>query len=590
MNLPVLIPLPLRLITVRKRIIFVNCFDTLCYRYIHPSLVTPQWALVVFHKYSCLSERYNYEDFCRRRRVLACQGVKQEDAFNILYKEFAWNYDIDRSRFVEFCRRAEIAVEVGCLYLNREMVVFLRRNKRDGKKIYLISDSFMTHETFALFLNYLGCANVFDGIYVSNDVGCDKHDGRLYSYVLDALQVSPRDVLVIGDNLHLDVEVPEAEGMKSLWYFPVIHKVRTNCFLKFGKSYNVFACKAKGFLHQSLFGEYSLTLFYSCSRLYEMLKKNNLKKANFLSRGGYMMKKCYDAYQYFVCRDGEETESNYLKTSRKACFLAENAFLSGKLGANDYVLLKEYLSDFEESDGRICLVDEGWYNHSQQCLAKIYHLSTYGFYIGSCEKEDMGGILIHRQGLLFDVDDLGKKSPYYNIFIANRSLYEQLLTSADGSVKGYYRNPSGSIKISEKINEQEQFLYTEYTNDIQKQLLLDVKEFAVWNVGHKNIDIRALASVMLYSVLLNNKKRCAALRVFDQNRFDNLTDGEKCDDKMTKDFHFSIRRMIVHPSEYVGTFCKLQRCIYKKPLLNIIYKAVALIFIVYIKLSYLWDD
>lgn len=99
------------------------------------------------------------------------------------------------------------------------------------------------------------------------------------------------------------------------------------------------------------------------------------------------MKKAFDAYQTLLTPIDHQVKTFYFLNSRKVVFLAKDAF-EYKEGsdARDYDLQKEYLLAHCH-DGKFFMVDEGWYNHSQQALSEMIDVDTYGYYIGSCRKE-----------------------------------------------------------------------------------------------------------------------------------------------------------------------------------------------------------
>lgn len=171
----------------------------------------------------------------------------------------------------------------------------------------------------------------------------------------------------------------------------------------------------------------------------EMATVGGQVELNFFARGGYFMKKAFDAYQSLLVPKEKMVAGHYFLNSRKVVFLAKDAY-DGKTGADakDYQLQKEYV-EAHSYDGKFYMVDEGWYNHSQQTLSEMIDVDTYGYYIGSCRKEKVAHPnRCHRKGLLFEMrDDDKTQSPYFGIFCTNRSMYEQLLSAPHGSVRKY---------------------------------------------------------------------------------------------------------------------------------------------------------
>jgi hypothetical protein len=136
-----------------------------------------------------------------------------------------------------------------------------------------------------------------------------------------------------------------------------------------------------------------------------------------LSRGGSFLKTLFDEYQKELVPENERIESAYCLNSRKVCFAARDDEKSKRL-------LLDYLKNFKSEKG-LFLVDEGWYNHSQQTIASISGWDTFGFYIGSRRKEslDITNQCV-RKGLLFDMGPKKPNTKYYGILCTNCSMYE----------------------------------------------------------------------------------------------------------------------------------------------------------------------
>lgn len=83
-----------------------------------------------------------------------------------------------------------------------------------GKEIIAISD--MTHEHS--FIDSLLKKSNYTGItklYVSSQYGLRKHEGGLFDFVIDELNIAPSDVLHIGDNIKGDLESSTARGING---------------------------------------------------------------------------------------------------------------------------------------------------------------------------------------------------------------------------------------------------------------------------------------------------------------------------------------------------------------------------------------
>ena len=297
---------------------------------------------------------------------------------------------------------------------------------------------------------------------------------------------------------------------------------------------------------------------------------------NFFARGGYFMKKAFDAYQTLLTPIDHKVKTFYFLNSRKVVFLAKDAF-EYKEGsdARDYDLQKEYLLAHCH-DGKFFMVDEGWYNHSQQALSEMIDVDTYGYYIGSCRKEKVEHEnRCHRKGLLFEMrDDDYTKSPYFGIFCTNRSMYEQLLSAPHGSVRKYKSIADGMVEIEEKYDEREKYIYERYTRNLQEMMLVNIKGLAAWHAD-RSMSVSQLANLMLKSALFNNRIRCRFLNDLDRNMVDNFAGNQSFQVKGIKDVRINPVKLFLHPAEYLGMMAKVQRKLVNKPILLIPYYILA---------------
>lgn len=302
------------------------------------------------------------------------------------------------------------------------------------------------------------------------------------------------------------------------------------------------------------------------------------------------MMKAFDAYQKLVLPSSEMVNTHYFLNSRKVVFLAKDAY-ENKEGADafDFKLQKDYLLAHSCQD-KFYMVDEGWYNHSQQMLTEMLGVETYGYYIGSCRKEKLPfGDRCHRKGLLFEMRDDDKTlSPFFGIFCTNRSMYEQLLSAPHGSVRKYKALKDGEVEVEEKYDEREKYIYEIYTRKLQDLMLVNIKGLAAWNID-TYISLRQLARLLLKSALFNNRKRCRFLNDLDKNMVDNCGGNQSFQVKGIKDVRINVLELLLHPANYLGMMAKVQRKIVGKPYLLPPYYLFASLAYCYIRLLNLFE-
>ncbi|MBO9428565.1 HAD-IA family hydrolase [Sulfitobacter sp. R18_1] len=95
------------------------------------------------------------------------------------------------------------------------------------KPVYLISDMYLDFDTIEKMVKKSGIIG-YDKLYLSADYGLRKHDGRLFTLVLDELGVAPEKMLHVGDNKNNDATQAEILGIKVLHWPAAIEKMRRN--------------------------------------------------------------------------------------------------------------------------------------------------------------------------------------------------------------------------------------------------------------------------------------------------------------------------------------------------------------------------
>lgn len=582
-------------INQKHKYIFVDYFDTTCFRHIHSSQIYHQWGKCMLTKFPELKELSLDDIVALRHRAHHKVGEKYEEApYRQTMEQF---YDllieriklfVDKQTFVDVSLNIDISVEIGCQYGNLAIINMLRREKMRGKKIFLVSDFYLPVSAYQDFLVNIQCQSLFDKVYISESCNHTKASGSMYDYVLKVNGIQPDEVVMIGDSKHADVKMAKAHGIDAIWYFPLKHKLWTNFSRITNRDFSKYALVAKfnDLYYRSTFGEYAAPLCFFCQRLSaEMATVGGQVELNFFARGGYFMKKAFDAFQTLMVAKEKVVATHYFLNSRKVVFLAKDAY-DGKAGAEalDYQLQKEYV-EAHSHDGKFYMVDEGWYNHSQQTLSEMINVDTYGYYIGSCRKKKVEHKdRCHRKGLLFEIrDDDKTHSPYFGIFCTNRSMYEQLLSAPHGSVRKYKAVNSGEAEVEEKYDEREKYIYDTYTKGLQDLMLVNIKGLAAWHVD-RDMKLSTLANLLLKSALFNGKERCQFLNDLDKNMVDNCGGNQSSQVKGIKDVRINVLELLVHPANYLGMMAKVQRKLVNKPVLLIPYYICASMAYCYIRL------
>ena len=582
--------------------IFVDYFDTTCFRHIHSSQIYLQWAKVLKTKFPILASLSDEKLVEMRHKAHHMNGEHfyekpyhqtMEDLYSLLSDQVKLAESC--SSFVESSLNIDVSVEIGCQYGNQKIISMLRKEKAKGKQVFLVSDFYLPMEAYHDFLVNLQCEDLFDKVYVSESFNKTKAHGDLYDYILKENSIKADEVVMIGDSTHSDMKMAREHGLHSIWYFPLRHKLWTNFSRLTKRDFSNSQLKKRfhELFHHSTFAEYAIPLYYFSGKLSEEMKPNmgGQVELNFLARGGFFMKKAYDTYQKLIMPLSEIIKTHYFLNSRKVVFLAKDAYkkMDGS-DETDFTLQKDYLLAHSDH-GKFYMVDEGWYNHSQQMLTEMLNIETFGYYIGSCRKEKLQyDDRCHRKGLLFEMRDDNKTlSPFFGIFCTNRSMYEQLLSAPHGSVRKYKSLKDGEVQVEEKYEDKEKYIYDTYTRKLQDLMLVNIKGLTAWNIDN-HISLRLLSRLLLKSALFNSRKRCRFLNDLDRNMVDNCGGNQSFQVKGIKDVRINVVELLLHPANYLGMLAKVQRKIVDKSYLLPPYYILASFAYFYIRFLNLFEN
>lgn len=98
------------------------------------------------------------------------------------------------------------------------MADLLRSLKRDGHRLALVADTRIG--TYINVLNQHGLFDLFDAFAISEEVGAQKPDRRMFLHALTELGIPQSDwnrVVMVGNNLARDIRGANDLGLTSVW-------------------------------------------------------------------------------------------------------------------------------------------------------------------------------------------------------------------------------------------------------------------------------------------------------------------------------------------------------------------------------------
>lgn len=95
----------------------------------------------------------------------------------------------------------------------------LQALKFKGYKLYAASNSFGHLQRRRL--EKAGILHLFDDTFISMDIGYDKPDRRFFLHALASADLTPNEVLMVGDSMTTDILGAQQVGLDTCWYNPL---------------------------------------------------------------------------------------------------------------------------------------------------------------------------------------------------------------------------------------------------------------------------------------------------------------------------------------------------------------------------------
>ncbi|WP_440862619.1 HAD family hydrolase [Symbiopectobacterium purcellii] len=388
-------------------------------------------------------------------------------------------------------KQVELDFEMSVLQQNPEMKKVWDYAKSENKKIVIASDMYLPTEIIAEALKKNGFFD-YDRIYVSSELGKTKSRGSMYEHIIKDLNVSPKDILHIGDNKHSDYIKAKLYGIQSILYQQVskqfieqstrIKSFKKKAKLDLGKSILIailalrWQKKHLGMLDADYWGDigydYAGPVAYGYTRwISAEAKSENINNLLFVARDGYTLQKVYSTFDTKIktnyvyaprllnltCRLDyakknikhssliidyfSEIDSEIKKTAQTSKletwsdyheFIQENKSLFEKSASKEHLAYKNYLlNTVHDKNKKFGIVDTitGEFS-SQKLIQNTLEMTTLGFY-WSVIKIKGQRQYDHK---MFRSNDISENS-WNNIYTKNWDFMELLLTSPELPIK-----------------------------------------------------------------------------------------------------------------------------------------------------------
>jgi HAD superfamily hydrolase (TIGR01549 family) len=268
-----------------------------------------------------------------------------ETRIDEIYQAFAEQTGVGQE-LAERVQQLEMQMEMDILYPRLSGFKAFNEARSLGKRIIIISDMYLPRDFLEAILKKNGYEG-YERFYVSSEARVKKHNGRLFDHVLEDLNVDPKTILHVGDNVAADVVRAKERGIKP-FHLVKASEVFAECDSfttpwsrdeeRHSLDWKMILAVAGNRFHDNpylphrrgtlfcgdpwrlgYYGQGPMLLGYT-KWLMEKAIRDGVKRLYFLSRDGLIMKEAYDriAENY-----PDAPSSHYLLCSRRAVNLAK---------------------------------------------------------------------------------------------------------------------------------------------------------------------------------------------------------------------------------------------------------------------------
>ncbi|KAG4097277.1 hypothetical protein H8356DRAFT_1677411 [Neocallimastix lanati (nom. inval.)] len=347
----------------------------------------------------------------------------------------------------------------------------------------------------------------YEHLFISSEYGKTKDSGLLFNVILKELNISPKDILHIGDNLRSDISKSREIGINS-FHIPKVVEFLFETDTRIKKFYmnhnnNLGASILLGLLashNENAYKNYWYEFGYKYAGpvifgymqwLNEKIRKDEIKKVIFVARDGYTLEKVFNLIKI------SNSKTYYIYFPRKIarkCLYGQPKEVKNSI--KEYLL---YLNQFELNDNKLGIVDSRTlYYSSQRGLIALFpekKIKGYYWYVGDEKYENLNFESYqkeHKQRIghiieLFmtaptpPIDTIKDGIPVFkeanNAEIARIKLYPELSNGAIDFTKDYLKsfNTLKSFFTSDMLTEWvNTFLYS--PTEIDKNMFFTIEQ------------------------------------------------------------------------------------------------------------------
>ena len=453
-----------------------------------------------------------------------------EDVIRIWCEEILNLEKISSKQITKELYYKELEIECYFVYLDPNIIQTIESFSFD--KLVCISDFYADSIFIDTLLKKIKFPLTFDYKYISCECKLNKRSGRLFDYVNKDMGIDFSKQIHIGDNWNSDYIIPKSKGINALHYLHQEDSLKRKKTTLFHQK-----IKDSSF-HPKITDEISYLFYGFISWIIEEAIKKDITTIYFFTREGEFFYKIYEQFVKYnpyggiLLPEGKILEVSRLSTfaaSLQAVSLDEMMRIWNQYSVQtmyafftslniSFEKVEKYLtrynilpyiqfiepwthesiqklfldiefinfmkSQIEElrtnlvsyciqegmsttKQEKIAIVDIGWRGTIQDNLGYIFpNYEIHGFYMGLLPFLNVQPKNCKKYGYI-------NKYKYSNSMLLISTPLEMLCNSPNGSVIGY-ENVDNRIKTIKKISDEENKIYFNYTQYIQKRVIQDI--------------------------------------------------------------------------------------------------------------------
>jgi predicted HAD superfamily hydrolase len=318
-----------------------DIFDTLLCR----PLINPETIKDIVARHIKDEFNLSYKKYRQKAEQQAREEIGTDVGLDDIYQKLGTMTNFS-TNYLTRIKQLEEKIEMESLEPRIDGIDLFNNAVATGKSVVIMTDMFLSRKTIENILSSHGI-NKWKELYVSNDIGLRKDNGKLYDHVLEKHNLKPDRFVMVGDNERSDLQIPLDKGATTIHFLRPVELARglprfSHLIESHEQRGDVDAEITLGLVVNRNFSQiqfpnfnpdslvevnpfnwgYSLLgpLLTSFSQyLIRKAKEDKIKRLYFLSREGKTIKTGFDCWSKGV---EKAPSSDYLVISRRAAGLA----------------------------------------------------------------------------------------------------------------------------------------------------------------------------------------------------------------------------------------------------------------------------